>query len=197
MSIAEALKALHVSGELTPWIPARTRKTPRRRLYLTKEALSDLRDPNSAINLLAWNKQATRGRIEASLDLWVLGNRVYLNRKRRFMCRLEPPPPEIWEVRVTEPQPQVRLFGSFVEPDTLIITKFHSRHQLGNRGSRAWTTAMSDCARKWTQLLPMTSPLSANAVHSYITENCDDYGPDCSPAKGTSSRRVRSRKNKK
>jgi hypothetical protein len=197
MSMTEALKALQLSGELEPWIPVRTRQKPKRRLFLTTEALQDLRDPNSAINLLAWNNRATRGRIEANLDLWVLGGRVYLNKKRRFMCRLRPPPPEIWEVRVTEPQPQVRLFGRFLEPDTLILTKFRSRNELGDKDSRAWTTAMRDCARKWTQLFPTIPPFSAKTVHEYVTENCDDYGPDCCPAERARPGGIRRRKNKK
>ena len=197
MSIPETLQALQLSGELTPWIPTRTRQKPKRRLYLTGEALKDLRDPNSATNLLAWNRQITRGRIEANLDHWVTGGLVYLNRKRRFMCRLKPPPPEIWEIRVTEPQPQVRLFGRFIEPDTFIVTKLHLRHQLGNKGSQVWTTAMSDCARKWSSLFPSIPAFSANTVHEYITEKCDDYGPDCCPPKRTGSRRIRRGKDKK
>jgi hypothetical protein len=190
MSIPEALIALQRSGDLIPWIPARTRRKPRRRLFLTPEALRDLRDPGSAVNLLAWDTKGTRGRIEADLDLWVLGGRVYLNRTARFLCRLGPPPPEIWEVRVTEPRPQIRLFGRFLEPDTLILTKFHLRHQLGNRGSRVWVTAMRDCERKWAMLFPSTPPFSANSIHQYVTENCDDFGPDC-PVERTKSRRVR------
>jgi hypothetical protein len=197
MSITQALQALQQSRELTPWKSPRSRRTARRRLYLTMEALRDLQDPASAINLLAWNKGRTRGLIEAALDRWVLGDLVYLNKKRRYMCRLDPPPPEIWEVRVTEPQPQVRLFGRFIEPDTFIITKFRSRTELGDKGSRAWESAMRDCARRWTQLFPTISPYTANTVHEYITENCDDYGPECHPTKRTGSGRIRRRKNKK
>jgi hypothetical protein len=175
-----------------PWVPARTTRKPRRRLYLTMEARRDLFDPTSAVNLLSWNKKSTRGCIEADLDLWVLGGRVYLNERARFLCRLWPPPPEIWEVRVTEPRPQVRLFGRFIEPDTLILTKFHLRDQLGKRESRVWITAMRDCERKWAALFPATPPFSASTIHRYVTENCDDFGPDC-PAERTRSRRVRRR----
>jgi hypothetical protein len=175
-----------------PWVPTRTRRKPRRRLFLTVEALQDLIDPNSAVNLLASDRKCTRGCIEADLDLWVLGNRVYLNDRARFLCRLWPPPPEIWEVRVTEPHPQVRLFGRFLEPDTLILTKFPLRHQLGDRGSRVWTTAMRDCERKWATLFPTIPALSASTIHHYVTENCDDFGPDC-PSERTRSRRVRRR----
>jgi hypothetical protein len=195
MSTADALKALQTSGSLTPWIPMLTRRTPKRRLYLTPEALNDLRNPDSALNLKASSRGQTRGRIEANLDHWVLGGHVYLSRQRRFICRLSPPPPEIWELRVTEPTPQVRLFGRFLEPDTLVITKMRMRDELGDAGSRAWETAMRDCAKRWAALFPTTPAHSARTVHEYITEKCDDYGPDCKPPKRPRSRRVRSRKN--
>jgi hypothetical protein len=143
MSTSDTLKALQAAGNLSPWIPVRTRRTPRRRLYLTMEALQELRDPNSAVNRLAWNRKLTCGRIEANLDHWVLGGLVYLNNQRRFICRLTPPPPEVWEIRVTEPTPQVRLFGRFLEPDTFVITKIRLRHEFGDEGSRTWLTRIS------------------------------------------------------
>lgn len=145
MSMAQALQVAKV---LVPYIPPRTRRLPKRRLYLTMEALNDINDPNSALNLLAQSKPFTRARVVAGLDRWTLGDRVFLGKKARFLCRLTPPPTDVWELRITDPTPQVRLFGRFLEPDTLIITKCHMRNHLGDRGSRAWATAMEACARR-------------------------------------------------
>ena len=198
MSMAQALQALQVAKVLVPYVPSRTRRLPKRRLYLTTEALHDLNDPNSALNLLAQSKPYTRARIVAGLDRWVLGDRIFLSQKARFLCRLTPSPTDVWELRITDPTPQVRLFGRFLEPDTLVITKCHMRNHLGDRGSRTWTTAMRACAGQWTQIFPTMAPFTSANIHEYITENCDDYGPDCHPPPGTQrTGRVRRRTNSK
>src|ERR1700730_11056289 len=110
-----------------------------------------------------------------------------------WMCGLAQPPPEIWEVRVTEPKPQVRLLGRFLEPDTLILTKFHLRDQLGDKESRVWTTAMRDCHHKWTALFPGIPPFRPTTIHHYVTENCDDFHPDCPASERTRPNRIRRR----
>jgi hypothetical protein len=85
--------------------------------------MKDFDDPRSAVNLLVG-----KGYIAAAMTRWVSGGLVYGdNRRGRYLDRLTSPPPEIWEIRVTEPAVQGRLFGRFAEPDTLILTKFHTR----------------------------------------------------------------------
>ena len=133
-------------------------------------ALKDLTDPNSALKLLD-----CRGFVEASLTRWVSGNRVYGDTRGRFLFRLDPPPPEIWEVRVTEPVVQVRALCRFAEPDTLILTNMPTRHMLGKKGSPAWKAAMTDCLSTWNALFCNVIPFSGQDIHSYVTENCDDF----------------------
>jgi hypothetical protein len=99
------------------------RYLPKRRLYLTSSAMRDFDDPTSAVNMLDGN-----GFVAAAMTRWVSGGRVYGNKRRGlFLDRLSGPPPEIWEIRITEPIVQARLFGRFAEPDTLILTKFHTK----------------------------------------------------------------------
>jgi hypothetical protein len=70
--------------------------------------------------------------IVAALDRWVLGEKIYGRKRGEFLDRLKPPPPDVWEIRVTVPAIQARMFGRFAEPDTLILTKFHTRAVLGD-----------------------------------------------------------------
>jgi hypothetical protein len=91
------------------------------------------------------------------------------------MKRLDPPPPEIWEVRVTLPRPQARLLGRFAGPDTLILTHLHTRTHLGDRDSANWKQALTQCASIWKEMFDPLEPFSGPNVHSYITENCDDF----------------------
>jgi hypothetical protein len=170
MSIQVLIASLEAAGKLTRYEP-RSRHPPKRRLYLTDAALKDLNDPSSAVNALVG-----RGHIEAALTRWTLGDRVYGDAKKcRFLCRLKPPPPEVWDIRVTEPIVQGRLFGRFAEPDTLILTKFHTRSMLGKMGSPNWISAMNSCQATWAGLFGNLPPYSGTTIHDYVTENCDDF----------------------
>ncbi len=170
MSIRQNIAALEKDGKLTRYVP-RSRNAPQRRLYLTTAALRDLTDPQSALNILVG-----RGYIEASLTRWSIGGRVFGDEKRgRFLYRLDPPPPEIWEVRVTEPVVQGRLLGRFAGPDTLVLTKFGTRQLLGKYGSASWNGAMAECERTWNELFCSNAPFSGKTIHDYVTENCDDF----------------------
>ncbi len=168
------IQSLEKAGELRPVLPLRTRRPAKRRAYLTKEAMKDLDDDHSPTNFFAG-----RHWVQAALMRWVLGDRVWRIRTRGskwvggFLKRLDPPPIEIWEVKVVEPKPQVRLFGRFADHDLLIFTKFHLRDKLGDRGSKQWESAMKGCEASWAALgLPL---YSRSLIEDYVSENCDDY----------------------
>ena len=176
MSIAPSIMALVASGKLRGYQP-RSRLPAKRRLFLTESAVKDLEDRNSATNILD-----VRGFIEGAMARWVQGQRVFADDKgkARFLKRLDPPPPEIWEIRVTEPRVQARLFGRFAEPDTLILSKFHSRQVLRDKKKSSaqdseWQTAMAQCESTWNGLFPGIAPFSGTTIHEYVTENCDDF----------------------
>jgi hypothetical protein len=170
MSTPAIIATLEAAGKLTRY-DRPNRRPARRRLYLTQDALKDLTDRSSAVNLLVG-----RGFIEAALTRWVTGGLVYGDRRGgRFLRRLLPPPPEIWEIRVTDPIVQARLLGRFAEPDTLILFKFYTRALLGERNSAAWRNAMRTCEKSWQDLFGSVTPFSGTTIHDYITENCDDF----------------------
>jgi hypothetical protein len=85
-----------------------------------------------------------------------------------------PPPPEVWDIRVTEPTPQARLFGRFLEPDTLVLTNFHTRNYLGKKRSSNWNAAMANCQSVWLSLFGERL-FVGKTIHHYVTENCDDF----------------------
>jgi len=142
------IKVLEAAGVLVRYMP-RSSRAPKRRLFLGPDAHKDLTDPQSATNLLVG-----KGYILAALDRWTVGEKVYGVKRGEFLDRLEPPPPEVWEIRMTPPRIQARLFGRFAEPDTLILTKFHTRSMLGNRGSPGWAQAMNHCDQCWDTHFP-------------------------------------------
>jgi hypothetical protein len=144
-------------------------------LYLAPEASADLINPQSAICLLVG-----RGYVEAAMTRWVNGEHIYGRTEHGvtrygFLCRLDPPPPEIWEIRVTEPIERARLFGRFAEPDSFIMTGMRTRRVLGKRGSSDWAREMSSCEQSWRRFFPNHQPFSGKRMSDYATENCDDF----------------------
>jgi len=107
---------------------------------------------------------------------WVSGGRIIADErsKPRFLKRLCPPPPEIWEVRVTDPIPQVRLIGRLVEQDTLILDRFHTRAYLGDKGDPGWKEAMDGCHATLSKIFPDEPLLMADTIFAYVSENRDD-----------------------
>ena len=156
--------------ELRRFVPIGS-KPAKRKLFLTKSAMRDLDDDYSATNSLCG-----RGFIQQALTHWTRGERVWEhNGKGEFLKRLDPPPPEIWEIRVTAPRPQARLFGRFAEADSLIVTKFHTRDFLKDKDSANWETAINQCKNQWERLFPDFPPFVGTKIGEYVTENCDDY----------------------
>lgn len=170
MSMAQQIIQLEAAGRLVRYVP-RGRRVAKRRLYLTQGAVQDLTSTSSPTNVLVG-----RGALEAALTRWTLGDRVYGDAHgHSFLKRLTPPPPEIWEVRVTESVVQARLFGRFAEPDTLILNKFHTRRYLGDEGSQEWNEAMAECESTWNEMFGVTQPFSGVVISDYVTENCDAF----------------------
>src|SRR5262245_53819111 len=95
--IKAQIQKLETSGLLVRYEP-RGQRRPRRRLFLAPDAQKDLANQTSATNMLVG-----KGFIVAALDRWTLGNRVYGKARGEFLDRLDPPPPDVWEIRVTEP----------------------------------------------------------------------------------------------
>jgi len=148
-----------------------SRHKPKRRLFLAGQAIMDVNDPNSAVNVLVG-----KGPMAAAMTRWTLGESVWGNKKRGlFLDSLDPPPDDVWEIRVTAPRPQVRILGCFADPDTLVLFCMHSRSYLGKKGSAAWIAAMGTCSTNWATLFPNDPPFRGKTIHDYVTENCDDF----------------------
>lgn len=172
MSISSVIVGLEKQGKLTRYVPERTTRKARRRLFMAQLMAQKFNDPKSAVNLLAG-----RGPINAALMTWALGDYLYDDGNGRggFIKRLDPPPPEIWEIRITNPTAQVRVFGRFAEPDTFIATDMNTRDLLKRKGSQQWLQACSRCQSEWQSLFPSHGPFQGSVVADYVTENCDDF----------------------
>lgn len=171
MSIIDVIDNAIAIGDLIEYLPLSS-KPAKRRLLLSIQADMDLNDGGSAINILG-----VKGYVESALTRWTTGERIFATDtgKAKFLKRLDPPPPEIWEMRITEPNVQVRLFARFAEPDVLIGCRLHTRQMLGKKGSAGWQNAMQSCEQQWVALFGAQSPYTDSQIKSYVTENCDEF----------------------
>jgi hypothetical protein len=189
MSISDEIAALESAGKLFRIAPFRTTKPAKRRMYLSERAANDLLGRQSAIQILG-----LRADVAAAMTRWVVGEWVYGNpRAKRFLHRLDSPPPEVWEFRVTEPDVQVRIIGRFAEVDTFIASRIHTRAHLGDYGSQAWQDAKDDASTMWSELFPERAPHSGTWMHHYIGEDFDDYELQRQRPDGARIRAVRNR----
>ena len=172
ISIAMRIDELVQSGELVAYRPRLTTAELRRKMFISKELRATLDNPNQAVKFFRVDAE-----IEAALTLWALGEHIFANEDGGpdFLKRLAKPPPEIWEIRVTAPRPQVRIFGRFAEPDTFVALGIHFRPSLGDKSSRAWRAASNECKLIWEAMFPHHSPFSGSTSTDYVTENCDEF----------------------
>jgi len=174
MSIVDEIAAQQMAGKLVRFQPRPTRRPLKRELFLTEGATRTLNDPQSATNILCG-----RGHILAAMERWVRGELVYANNNQGgFLKRLCSPPPEIWEIRVTEPVNHARLFARFARPNTLIMTHITTRWLLGdkivrNKPSSHWAKAMMDCEASWNNevsTMPLARVVSRGAFNGGVVE---------------------------
>ena len=176
MSIHEMLQQLEGEGKLVRFLPP-DGVAEKRQLFLTSGLYQEFSDRRSSFNFFG---QMPAARI--AFGRWVTGNlvtvRLGLGNTGAELARLEPPPEEIWEFRITEPVPQLRVFARFAAPDILVATAAVNRDRLGRAFSRsqkqnkAWTEAMYGCISEWTRLFGRTEAFRGRVIADYVSENC-------------------------
>jgi len=172
MSITPFIKTHEENGVLFRVLPPRG-QAALRTLFLTAEAARGINDSNSPIRMLG-----SAAAVQQMLEKWVVGGRmaVRLSGKKAgaTLARLDEPPPEIWDLRVTQPVCQVRIFCRFAAMDSLIVTHMSTRGLLGNAGSREWQKAMAKCLHDWEALFPQIPVFKGSSVNDYISANAED-----------------------
>lgn len=182
MSIVPFLQT-HIANSTLEKFDAPKGQTARRGLLLAPEAQKALKDPNSPIVVLGYRPQ-TLVMMEKWVTEGVMPSRLGGKAREAHLARLDPPPPEVWEFRITEPaRSQVRVFGRFARPNLFVATHIISRHLLGKVGSSVWRNALRDCVSAWEALFPGVSPHSGTSLHEYVTQNSYLVGPDVLPAR--------------
>lgn len=174
MSINDALRQLEIDGKVVRFQAPRG-FAAKRGLFLTEDLVKALNGTNGTV---AFYK--AKMPIISLFERWVKGDLVKVrlrgHKRGAFVARLEPPPPDVWEFRVTEPTPQFRVFFRFVSKDIAVATSIRTRAELGpkqtksGKKSHAWASVMRECGDHWGKLFGSAEPLSGDDLSQFMTE---------------------------
>lgn len=85
------------------------------------------------------------------------------------LALLDPKANEVWNFRVQDPNPGVRIFGRFAEKDCFIALHYAKRDELRNDDD--WDTAIKKCKTIWTHIFPSYQPLKGKNRDDYLTNS--------------------------
>jgi hypothetical protein len=85
-----------------------------------------------------------------------------------FLARVDPVQDEVWDIRVIDPVPGVRVFGRFSEFNTFVALNWNLRENL--KREEHWAEQIQDCIQQWQKLFPAHSAHSSSKVSDYVQE---------------------------
>jgi len=109
----------------------------------------------------------------ADLDWFIQGRVITVPVESRqggdhFMSQLQPSDDEVWDIRCRDPEPGIRVLGSFGEKNLFIALTWELRNPLGGFGSTAWLEATARSKNEWQRLF-RSIPFRGNYPDAYIT----------------------------
>lgn len=70
----------------------------------------------------------------------------------------------IWDFRIRDPKPQVRIFGAFAEKDVFVALDYRNRDGLD------FDAAVATSAQLWTDLFDNLTPVTGDQIGAYLTD---------------------------
>lgn len=170
MSILDEVERLCNRGllELLEPLGPRASQIPeehRRKLYVTSD-LARYFERSQSPSALAFY---------ADLNVYILGQDINvaleLDHTDCRMARLHPARDDVWEIRYTERQPQLRLFGRFATTDVFVALRGPVRRNAIR--AHGFEHFINECLAEWRTLFGWNSPeiLGSTDEHDYISQN--------------------------
>ena len=115
------------------------------------------------------------GKLWAAFDRFVEGRLITMARrpfrkpKTSYLARIAPVRDEVWDIRVLDPHPGLRIFGRFSEQDTFVALTWAPREILNNPAD--WRRECQRSLALWRQLFHNYQPIKKAYVHAYLSAN--------------------------
>lgn len=170
MSMVDEVNAHRDAGRLVQlhlFVPGLPEK---REIFITPTLFQLLHGPWVAQK---WEKRWNRARQQ--LDDFIdglHGERIFVRSASRrkstcFMSRLEPDSDEVWEIRVRDPKPGLRLFGSFAKRNVFVALTAAPHECLNNEED--WKRAILQYKKHRSRFFSSTA-FSGAYPDDYLTE---------------------------
>lgn len=153
-------RRLAVFTQIMPRLP------DRREIYLSPEIKQEIDGSrrNRVIN-------RRFGHARALLETFVRGDMIVARWPpdkdvTAMMALLDPADKNVWEFRIGQPRPGLRIFGRFAAKDIFIGTHYYQREDLPEG---EWTQEIKLCCHAWNSLFPAYLPLNGTGIHDFIS----------------------------
>lgn len=89
---------------------------------------------------------------------------------------LEPASENVWEFRIGEPRPGIRILGRFADKDSFVATNLVNREDFIDAitkmdDPRKWRDEVIRCKTIWNHLFPSYHPYIGSTIHDYISNS--------------------------
>jgi hypothetical protein len=173
MSIQDEIRSVVEQGKLVQLLPIIRSDKVKRHMFVSHDIYEKLQpeidgeskfDPRFA-------------HLRADLEKFILGGEItvahdpFKKPKRTFLARVKPVEDEIWDIRSIDPNPAIRVLGSFSEQDVFIALDLEFRSELGGPNDKAWRDFIVRVGAHWRRLFGTYRPLSGDKTSDYISEN--------------------------
>lgn len=166
MSIRDAIAAAIDAEELNPLPTLLPGVEAVRHVFVTNEVWDFVGGPMMPKELA---HKAADGR--RMLDSFTAGNKVVVSLNPHDkpahcqLSRIGPVEEGVWEFRIRDPKPQVRIFGCFAECDVFVALSVMSRDDVeGN-----FPLAAADNASIWGGIMRDYDPVTGDDINAYIS----------------------------
>jgi hypothetical protein len=140
-----------------------------RRIFATKEVSDAVFGPWANATI-----EARFGRARAYLDTFISGDLMSVRMPpsksvSAQIALLEDDKDQVWEIRVRDPKPGVRIFGSFTEKDVFLALTIGFREKY--KTDADWVPPIERCKRTWRTYFPTYTPLSGSQPDDYVSKS--------------------------
>jgi hypothetical protein len=169
MSIREFINNCVEGGELFLLSPA-LESTPRvRHIFATKEVCDAVFGP-----WIDGKVEARFGRARAYLDTFMSGDLMSVRMPpsrsvHAQIALLEDDKDQVWEIRVRDPRPGIRIFGRFSEKDVFLALTIGLREKYKTEAD--WVPDIERCKKIWRTYFFTYKPLSGSQADDYISNS--------------------------
>jgi hypothetical protein len=174
MSIQAEIASRMTEGRLYALTQAVPSAPEKRRIFVVPSVIEMLDGPRTS-SLHARRAGAARALLESFLrGDEIVGRMPPSKDVHTVIALLDPPIGNVWEFRIGNPRPGIRILGRFAEQDAFVATNWLNREDFRDPvtredDSRKWRDEVVRCKAIWSQLFPPYNPFVGNTLHDFIS----------------------------